>query len=193
MGWSAAERAGVVAGVVLGVGLGAVALVGAEPEVPALGHAERVAGVGGPVTHGHGYSGDGFAATKARLGHDVKIGVAADGALLVADSSNRRLRRVGADGVIDTVPAPAAVGDGGPWFADGAIPRAADGGPDGSVYLSDHNRIGRLGKDGSWAVAGRPISAPVAPMAPVATADPPPTRSSMEYGPSTSTRAVRCT
>ncbi len=144
------RRAGVVAGVAVGVVLCTVAPVGAEPEPAPLGHAERVAGLSSPAAGVNGYSGDGFAATKARIGFDVKIAVASDGAVLLVDSDSRRLRRVGTDGVIDTVPAPAAVSGGGPWFARGATPWMVDSGPDGSVYLSDREEISRLGKDGSW-------------------------------------------
>jgi sugar lactone lactonase YvrE len=145
------RRAGVVAGVVAGVGLCAVVPVGAEPEPePPLGHAERVAGLSSPAAGASGYSGDGFAATKARIGFNAKIATAADGAVLLVDSNSRRLRRVGTDGVIDTVPAPAPVSGGGPWFARGATPWMVDSGPDGSVYLSDRQEISRLGKDGSW-------------------------------------------
>jgi hypothetical protein len=148
------RRAGVVVGVAAGVVLCPVTPVGAEPELPALGHAERVAGLGSPAVGADGYAGDGFDATKARIGHDVKIAVAADGAVLIADSNSRRLRRVGTDGVIDTVPAPAAVSDGGPWFARGVAPWMVDSGPDGSVYLSDREEISRLGKDRSWTRVG---------------------------------------
>jgi hypothetical protein len=56
--------------------------------------------------------------------------------------------------VIDTVPAPAAASDGGPWFARTFAPWMVDSGPDGSVYLSNRSEIGRLGKDGSWTVIG---------------------------------------
>ncbi len=150
----AVRRAGTVVGVAVGLVLSTFVPAGAEPEVPALGHAERVAGLGSPFDHGTGYSGDGFAATKARLGREVRIAVAGDGDVLVADRDNRRLRRIDGDGVIDTVPAPAAVRDGGPWFAPGFTPRVVDSGPDGSVYLSDRQQVGRFGQDGSWAVVG---------------------------------------
>jgi hypothetical protein len=152
-GMGMVRRFCVVVVVAAGVVLSPVAPVEAEPEPPALGHAERVAGLG-PSATGAGYSGDGFAATKARIGFGVKITVAADGAVLLVDSDSQRLRRVGTDGVIDTVPAPAAVSDGGPWFAEDFSPWGVDSGPDGSVYLSNRSKVGRLGKDGSWTAIG---------------------------------------
>jgi hypothetical protein len=52
-------------------------------------------------------SGDGGPADRARLCQPTGIDVAADGALLIADQCNNRVRRVAPDGVIETV-----VGDG---------------------------------------------------------------------------------
>jgi hypothetical protein len=69
-----------------------------------------------------GYSGDGGAATNAAL--DLPTGVAVDssGNLFIADSSNARIREVGADGIITTV---AGNGIGG-YFGDGGAATNAE-------------------------------------------------------------------
>src|SRR3954470_5010054 len=150
---SRGSRFGVVVGVVVGsvggVALGTAAPVGAEPALPPLASAERVAG-----TPGYGYSGDGQRATDARLGHRLRIDVAADGTLVIADPDNRRIRRVGTDGVIDTVPAPPAERGTGPWFEHTFLPLDAVAAPDGSLYLAGGDDIARLGRDGSWRIIG---------------------------------------
>jgi len=127
--------------------LGTAAPVGAEPALPPLAPAERVAGLGDP-----GYSGDGQDATHARLGRQLRIDVAADGTVLVADTDNRRLRRVDTDGVIDTVAAPASERGNGPWFEKTFLPNDVATAPDGSMYLADDSKIARLGRDGSWQI-----------------------------------------
>jgi hypothetical protein len=146
---SGCGRAGVV-GFVVCVVLGTAAPVGAaEPALPPLASTQRVAGLGDP-----GYSGDGHDATRARLGSRLRIDVAGDGTLLIADADSRRVRRVGADGVIDTVPAPAAERGTGPWFEKRFLPRDVVAAPDGSLYLADGDEIARLGRDGSWKILG---------------------------------------
>ena len=50
------------------------------------------------------YSGDGGPATVATLSNPSGIAVAADGTLYIADGGNRRVRRVGTDGIITTLP-----------------------------------------------------------------------------------------
>lgn len=52
---------------------------------------------------GRGYSGDGGPATQARLNLPHGIAVGADGNLFIADTENRRLRKVTPDGLIVTV------------------------------------------------------------------------------------------
>jgi sugar lactone lactonase YvrE len=49
-----------------------------------------------------GYSGDGASATNASLNSPAGVGLDASGSLYVADSSNNRVRRVYADGIITT-------------------------------------------------------------------------------------------
>ena len=67
-----------------------------------------------------GFSGDGGAATAAKLNHPKGIEIGADGLLYIADSLNHRIRRVDASGVITTVAGTGVAGfsgDGGPATA----------------------------------------------------------------------------
>lgn len=80
--------------------------------VDAGGAVSTVAGVGGP-----GFGGDGAPATLALLGAPNGLAVAADGSLYIADRNNFRIRRVGPDGIIETIAGRGArgmEGDGGP-------------------------------------------------------------------------------
>jgi hypothetical protein len=64
-----------------------------------------------------GFSGDGGAATSARLNAPTDVEPSADGGFLIADLGNRRVRRVSADGTISTVAGTGtsgSSGDGGP-------------------------------------------------------------------------------
>src|SRR5581483_5665847 len=67
-----------------------------------------------------GFAGDGGPAGQAELGtgdtHDLGIALDGAGDLYIADSGNNRIRRVGADGTINTIAGDDAsgfVGDGG--------------------------------------------------------------------------------
>jgi NHL repeat-containing protein len=143
---------GFVVGMVLGTAApaGAASGAGAEP-LPPIESVRRVAGIGQPPWGG--YSGDGQAAVDARLGQRLRIDVAADGSLLIADPDNRRIRRVDTNGVIDTVPAPAGERGRGPWF-EHRSPSDLVAAPDGSMYLADGRGVDRLGRNGSWTVLG---------------------------------------
>jgi glucose/arabinose dehydrogenase len=64
-----------------------------------------------------GFSGDGGAATSARLYHPTDVDATADGGFLIADLGNRRVRKVSAGGAITTVAGTGvqgSSGDGGP-------------------------------------------------------------------------------
>jgi RHS repeat-associated protein len=83
-----------------------------------------------------GYSGDGGPATQAKLSSNG-ISVDLDGTLYIVDSSSRRIRRVGQDGIITTV---AGSGDGvfGSSFVMQArllAPSAVGLGPDDNLYV----------------------------------------------------------
>jgi RHS repeat-associated protein len=105
-------------------------------------------------TGSSGYSGDGGPATAARLNYPFGIALGPDGSLYIADTYNKRIRRVGPDGIITTVAGTGVwgySGDGGPATAAGlASPRGIALGPDGSLYIADlaNDRIRRVGQDG---------------------------------------------
>ncbi len=98
-----------------------------------------------------GFSGDGGPAVAARIRFPDGIAVAPDGNLYIADLNNQRIRRVGPDGIINTV---AGTGNGG-FGGDGGPATAAqlnypDGialGPDGRLYIAEevNHRIRQLG------------------------------------------------
>jgi outer membrane protein assembly factor BamB len=81
-----------------------------------------------------GYSGDGGPATAAQIFHPHSIVVGRDGALYVADTENRRIRRIDlATGRIST------------FGGDVGITVALAVGPDGSIYSADIVRNGAGG------------------------------------------------
>lgn len=102
-------------------------------------------------TGGSDFDGDGGPAVEAAVNGPAGLAVDAQGALYIADSENRRVRRVGSDGVITTVAGVGAsgfifVGDGGPatnatlllsstfeFVAFNAV--AVD--PEGNLFVSD--------------------------------------------------------
>jgi hypothetical protein len=67
-------------------------------KVSSLGLINTVAG-----GNGAGFSGDGGQATDAQLACPHDVAVTDDGGFLIADSTNNRIRKVAADGTIDTV------------------------------------------------------------------------------------------
>jgi len=136
----------------------------------ANGQVSRIAGSGAP-----GFSGDGDRADRSQVG-DVK-GLAADarGTVYFADSANQRIRRIGLDGIVQTV-----VGSGHlPGDSTTAAASVIYDGQGittdtrGNLYFSDflHNTIRRLAPDGqvttvagnrraTWAGdGGHPLSA----------------------------------
>lgn len=70
-----------------------------------------------------GLAGDGGPANKAQLNLPQAVAVAPDGSVYVSDAANSRLRRVGPDGVIQTV------AGSGPGSGEGGAGFAGDGGP----------------------------------------------------------------
>ena len=115
-----------------------------------------LAGNGSP-----GFAGDGGVATRARLRFPRDVAVRGDGSVFVADAGNNRVRRIDADGTIETV-----AGNGGDTYAgDGGL--AVDAGldtpsavlplRDGGVLIADggHAVLRKLASDGTIAtVAG---------------------------------------
>lgn len=105
----------------------------------ANGTITTVAGVGSP-----GFSGDGGAATHAQLNFPTGVAVAPDGTLYIADWRNKRVRRVGPDGIITT-----AAGNGQGCCLNssgdgGLATQASVSGPvdvalarDGTLYIAD--------------------------------------------------------
>jgi len=78
-----------------------------------------------------GYSGDGGPATSAQIFHPHAVAIGKDGALYIADTENRRIRRVDlATGRITT------------FGGDVGITVALAVGPDGSIYSADVVRDG---------------------------------------------------
>ena len=108
--------------------------------------------IGGTGTAG--FSGDGGPATQAKLWNPYNIALAPDGTMYIADYENNRIRRIGPDGIINTVAGNGTrgfSGDGGP--ATQASLNEAIGiaiAPDGSLYIADssNHRIRRVGLDG---------------------------------------------
>jgi YD repeat-containing protein len=124
------------------------------------------------------FCGEGGPATAAQLREPRGVSVAPDGSVLIADSGNNCVRRVGVDGIIETVAGECDGGEGdGPVFlTEGgtkairtiaaigdpgcdecpateallASPRDVVAAPDGSFYISDreNDRIRRVGTDG---------------------------------------------
>ena len=106
-----------------------------------------------------GYSGDGGAATAARLNNPHGVDVDAAGNLYIADSANHRIRRVSPSGVITTVAGTGSTtynGDGIPAAqASLAYPKGVTVAPDGSIYVGDanHHRVRRFVPGGTISTA----------------------------------------
>jgi YD repeat-containing protein len=90
-----------------------------------------------------GYNGDGIPASEAKLSFPNDVTVAPDGTIYISDGTNRRIRRIGGDGIITTIAGTGLVvvnssGDGGlALHADLSSPYAVTIVPSGDVYVSD--------------------------------------------------------
>ena len=101
----------------------------------------------------YGFSGDGGSATSARMSFPQAVAVVAGGNLLIADTSNSRVRRVAAGtGIITTVAgkgasSPSFSGDAGPATSAGlSVPYGVtvDGGGNLLIADSNNNRVRRV-------------------------------------------------
>ncbi len=96
-----------------------------------------------------GYSGDGGKAAAAQLSQPRKLSLAPDGAVLIADTGNARVRRVDAGGTITTVAGgqPGFAGDGG-QAKSAALSQPSDVIPlsNGGFLIADtgNNRVRRV-------------------------------------------------
>ncbi|WNG19043.1 kelch repeat-containing protein [Cystobacter fuscus] len=72
-----------------------------------------------------GSIGDGAGAKQARLWNPHDVAVAPDGTLYIADTFNNRVRKVGTDGILTTLPG-----------SEAYQPRSVAVGPDGGVYVA---------------------------------------------------------
>lgn len=101
-----------------------------------------------------GYLGDGGPAAEAELTYPTGLAVSPDGSLYIADGDGGRIRRVGPDGLINTVAGNGTAGDGGDGgpASEAALWYPADigFGPDDGLYIADcgNHRVRRVGVDG---------------------------------------------
>jgi sugar lactone lactonase YvrE len=106
----------------------------------------------GAVTNVPGYSGDGGAATRARLNAPTCVAMDAAGDLLIADSNNNRIRKVNTRGKITTIAGNGTAG----YSGDGAaatnaaldLPVWVVAGAAGELFISDKQRIRRVDSSG---------------------------------------------
>ncbi|MGH8849532.1 MAG: Ig-like domain-containing protein, partial [Casimicrobiaceae bacterium] len=115
-----------------------------------------------------GFSGDGGPAAQAQLSFAERVAVAPDSTLYILDS--QRVRRVGTDGIINTVAGDGSVGgsgDGGPATAASLNASSLTAAPDGGFYITDfgNERVRRVDANGIintvadyTAESGRPVS-----------------------------------
>lgn len=95
-----------------------------------------IAGTGAPT-----YNGDGMLATDTALNAPTGVAVAADGSILIGDTANNRIRRIGLNGKVLTIAGAGKqsfAGDDGPAIAallNGPTNVATD--PAGNVYFTD--------------------------------------------------------
>lgn len=96
----------------------------------------------------NGFGGDGGLARQARLSFPSQVAVSANGTLLIADSNNHRIRRVGPEGIITTFVGTGVYGFGGdgglPAQAKLSAPNGLALAPDGNLLVSDNMRIRKI-------------------------------------------------
>jgi RHS repeat-associated protein len=113
-----------------------------------------------------GFTGDGGAASSARMNYPLGLALDSAGQVLVADSSNQRIRRINTTGRITTIAGTNASGFVG--IGDGLLasqakiqdPQDVAYGADGSLYFADqgNHRVRRIKPDGTiTTVAGNGV------------------------------------
>lgn len=108
-------------------------------KIDASGRITTIAGNGRP-----GFSGDGGPAELAQLNEPFDVEIMPDGSMLVADSKNHVIRRIRADGMIETIAGTPGVagfsGDGG-RFAEAQLnfPLGIDLDRQGNLWIADTN------------------------------------------------------
>ena len=102
-----------------------------------------------------GYTGEGGPASTAALSAPQGVAVADDGTLLIADTQNNRIRRVGTAQVITPVAGdgvPRFAGDGGPSVsASLRAPEDVTVAPGGEIYIADtgNHRVRKIEQNGT--------------------------------------------
>ena len=102
-----------------------------------------------------GFSGDGGAATEAKLSNPIGVSPTPDGGFLIADRANQRIRRVAPGGTITTVAGTGTAGFNGDSIDATAAqlsgPTAVSPTPDGGFLIADtaNQRIRRVAPDGT--------------------------------------------
>jgi sugar lactone lactonase YvrE/ribosomal protein L24E len=142
--WAVPARralATVVAGLMVGTGVGV--LTAARAAVPAgqTGHIQTVAGNMQNFQQ-FGYSGDGGPAAQAQLYNPRAIGFGNNGEVYIADALNQRIRKIDASGVISTF-AGSGPPDAGGQLQNGATPTGnnGDGGPASSAVFNQPHGV----------------------------------------------------
>ncbi|MBX2907245.1 MAG: Ig-like domain-containing protein [Taibaiella sp.] len=101
-----------------------------------------------------GYNGDGIAATAARLNRPTELAVDSSGNIFFSDAGNERVRRIGVDGIIQTIAGTGIGGyNGDSILATSAMlsdPEGIDVDLAGNIYISDNNnhRIRKVNASG---------------------------------------------
>jgi uncharacterized protein (TIGR03437 family) len=89
-----------------------------------------------------GFSGDGGPASKAQVYNPFTMAFDSKGVLFFVDFFNHRIRKIGTDGVINTVAGGGNGGDGGPATSANLIPGFFALAGDGSIYFNDDAALG---------------------------------------------------
>ncbi|MBI4907204.1 MAG: hypothetical protein HY820_26505 [Acidobacteria bacterium] len=128
-------------------------------QVDASGIVRTVAGNGT-----NGFAGDGGPATQARLASPQGVAVAPNGELYIADTFNRRIRKVGANGIITTVAGTGVYrrGDDGVPAASATLmnPIALAFDPAGNLFIVENggNSVSVISKGVFYRVAGNGLA-----------------------------------